>query len=266
VAQEKWIIDGPKVLDIDGISNLKVGLIGGQVNIVASDDTGVHIEVHDVTGRDLKIAVDGDTLEIDHPQLRWDNFIDVFQSFNGKAKADISISVPRNVTLKFGAVTASGLISGLEDNASISTVSGDLVIDSIQGDLQLNSVSGEISVRNHTGSISANSVSGDLTAQGEIRKFKSDSVSGDVFLDITGSPDEIRINTVNGSITTRLAPDVSVQYTINSASGRLQLDDTEIRSVWGTHTSKYGTLDRLWLDFKANTVSGNISVVHAVAS
>ena len=126
--------------------------------------------------------------------------------------------------------------------------------------------SGEISVRNHTGSISANSVSGDLTAQGEIRKFKSDSVSGEVFLDITGSPDEIRINTVNGAITTRLAPDVPVQYTINSASGRLQLDDTEIRSVWGTHTSKYGTLDRLWLDFKANTVSGNISVVHAVAS
>jgi len=266
VAQEKWIIDGPKVLDVDGISNLKVGLIGGQVNIIATDDPGVHIEVHEVSGRDLKIAVDGDTLEIDHPQLRWDNFIEVFRSFNGKAKADISISVPRNVALKFGAITASGLISGLEDNASISTVSGDLVIDSIQGDLQLNSVSGEIAVRNHNGSIYANSVSGDLTAQGEIRKLKSDSVSGDVFLDVAGSPDQIRINTVSGAITTRLAPEVPVQYTINSASGRLQLDDTEIRSVWGTYTSKYGTLDRLWLDFAANTVSGNISVVHAVAS
>ena len=266
MAQEKWIIDGPKIIDVDSISTLKVGLIGGQIDIIATDDPGVHIEVHEVSGRDLKISVDGDTLEIDHPQLRWDNFIDVFKSFNGKAKADLSISVPRNIALKFGAVTASGLISGLASSASISTVSGDLVIDGIEGDLQLNSVSGEISVRNHAGAISANSVSGDLIAQGSIHKFKSDSVSGDVFLDVTGTPYDYRINTVSGAITTRLASDIAAKYTINTVNGRLQLDNAEIRGIHGNYSSKYGALDREWLDFKANTVSGNISVVHGAES
>ena len=37
MAQEKWLVDGPKVIDIDGINKLKVGLIGGQVNIIFAD-------------------------------------------------------------------------------------------------------------------------------------------------------------------------------------------------------------------------------------
>ena len=48
MAQEKWLVDGPKVIDIDGINKLKVGLIGGQVNIVGHDEPGVRIEVNSV--------------------------------------------------------------------------------------------------------------------------------------------------------------------------------------------------------------------------
>ena len=62
MAQEKWLVDGPKVIDVDGINKLKVGLIGGQVNIVGHDEPGVRIEVNSVQGRELKITVDGDTL------------------------------------------------------------------------------------------------------------------------------------------------------------------------------------------------------------
>jgi hypothetical protein len=69
---------------------------------------------------------------------------------------------------------------------------------------------------------------------------------------------------VSGNITTRLAAGVAAQYRINTVSGRLQLDDSEITGVRGSYTGKYGTLDRTWLEFKANTVSGNVSVLHAV--
>jgi hypothetical protein len=36
--------------------------------------------------------------------------------------------------------------------------------------------------------------------------------------------------------------------------------------VRGGFTSNYGTLDKSWVDFKANTVSGNISVLHTVTA
>ncbi len=267
MAQEKWMIDGEKIIDIDMIRKLKVGLIAGQVDIVVHDEPGARVEVHSVTGRELKVTIDGDTLEVDHAQLRWDNFIEVFSSWRGgTAKADISIRVPRDVALKFGVVSASALITGLTEDAQISTVSGDLVVDNLYGDLQLNAVNGEIAVRNHYGSINAHTVSGDITASGEIMKFVADTVSGDVFLDISGVPDEVRVNTISGNVTTRLAADVPVQYRINTVSGRLQLDNSEIRGIRGAYTGKFGALDQRWLDFKANTVSGDVSVLHAVTA
>ncbi len=79
MAQEKWLVDGPKTIDIDSARTLKVGLIGGQIDIVAHDEPGVRVEVHSVSGKELKVSVDGDTVEIDHPQLGWDNWIDVFR-------------------------------------------------------------------------------------------------------------------------------------------------------------------------------------------
>jgi DUF4097 and DUF4098 domain-containing protein YvlB len=266
MAQEKWLIDGPKVIDIESVRKLKVGLIAGQVDIVGHDEPTARIEVHSVSGKELRVSIDGDTLEIDHPQLRWDNFIEVFRTFRGTAKADISIMVPRDVALKFGVVSASGLISGLTEDASISTVSGDIVVDGVYGDISLNAVSGELAVRNHYGNIAAHTVSGDITASGEIVKFSSDGVSGDVFLDIAGSPDEVRVNTVSGNVTARLASGFGAQYKVNTVSGRLQLDNSEIRNIRGSYTGKYGTLDRSWLEFRVNTVSGNIAVLHSSES
>jgi hypothetical protein len=266
MAQEKWLIDGEKIIDIEMIRKLKVGLIGGQVNIVGHDEPGARVEVHSVRGKELKVTIDGDTLEIDHPQLSWDNFIDVFRSFRGSASADISIMVPRDVELKFGVISASALISGLTEDAKVSTVTGDVVIDNHYGDLELNAVSGEISVRNHYGKIAAHTVSGDVTASGEIMSFSSDGVSGGVFLDIKGTPDLVRVNTISGDVTARLEPGVPVQYKINTVSGRLQLDDSEFTGVRGGYTGKFGTLEKQWLEFRANTVSGNISVLHAVSA
>jgi Putative adhesin len=262
VAQEKWLVAGPKTIDVENVRKLKVSLISGQVDIVGHDEPGVRVEIHSVSGRDLKVAVEGDTLEVDHPQLNWDNWLDVFKSFRGNARADVSIMVPRDVSLKFGVVNAEALVSGIHDNASISTVNGDLVIDSMRGDIQINSVSGEISVRNHAGRLAVHSVNGDITASGAIEGMTAEVVTGDVYLDVTGIPDELRLSTVSGHVTARLDAEVPVSYTINTVNGRLQLDDSEISGVRGRYTGKYGTLDGRWLDFRANTVTGNVSVLH----
>jgi len=266
MAQEKWLIEDAKTIDIGLVRNLKVSLIAGKVDIIGHDEPTARVEVHSVSGKALRVSIDGDTLEVDHPQMSWDNFIDVFKSFVGTAKADVSIMVPRDIALKFGVISATALISGLTEDASISTVSGEVVVDNVYGDLQLNSVSGELAVRNHYGAISAKTISGDITATGEIMKFSGNTVSGDVFLDVAGTPDEITVSTVSGGITTRLVPGVAAQYRINTVSGRLQLDDSEISGVRGSYTGKYGELDKTWLDFKANTVSGNVSVLHSVSA
>ena len=268
MAQEKWLVlpGETKVIDVDAVRKLKVGLVGGQIDIIGHDEPGARIEVHSVSGRDLKIVVDDDRLEIDHPQLRWDNFIEVFRSMRSSAKADISVLVPRDVALNFGIVSASALVAGLTTDAKLSTVSGALVVDGLTGDLELNSVSGELSVRNHVGRINAHTVSGDFTASGNIPRLSCDAVSGNVLLDITGTPDEIRTNSVSGDLTVRIPDAVGARYRINTLSGRIQLDNSRISSSFGKgYTGTTGTLDGSWVDIIANSVSGGVSVLRRLA-
>ncbi len=60
---------------------------------------------------------------------------------------------------------------------------------------------------------------------------------------------------------------VAAGITINTVGGRIQLDDSEITgTVRGSYTGKYGELDQHWLEFRANTVGGNISVLHSVSA
>jgi hypothetical protein len=264
MAQEKWLVSGPKVIDIESVTRLKVGLIGGQVDIVAHDEPGTRVEVHSVTGRELRIALDGDTLEIDHPQLSWDNWLESIKLFRGAEKADLSVMVPRAVALRLGVVSAEALVSGLTEDAVLSTVNGSVVVDGLTGKLEINAVSAEIAVRNHTGIVNVQTVTGDVTASGAVHRFSSDGVSGDVFLDLTGIPDDVRVNTVSGAVTLRLDDGVPARYRIHTVQGTLQLDDSSVKGVRGKYTGSYGELDKLWVDFSANTVSGDVSVLHSV--
>ena len=171
MAIEKWVIapGESRVIDLELVRKLKVSLIGGKVDVIAHDEPGARVEISGVTGKDLMVAIDGDILEIDHPQLRWDNFIDVFKGFVGSAKAEVSILAPRHVALKLGVVSGDALVSGFTTDAKFSTVSGDLVLDNHEGDVELSSVSGEMSAGNHIGRITAHSVSGDVVATGDMR-------------------------------------------------------------------------------------------------
>jgi hypothetical protein len=261
---ETWLVDGPKVIDVEGVRRLKVALLGGQVDVVGHDEPGARVEVHSVRGRDLRVRFEDGVLEVDHPQVRWDDWLETFRNFSTTAAADVSIMVPRAIALKLGAVGASALVSGLVTDASISTITGALVVDDVRGDLQVNSVSGEITARGHAGRLSAKTVSGDVTVAGEIPSFTADSVSGDVLADLAGSADSVRVNTVSGAVTIRLDSELATTYSINTVSGRMQLDDLPVSGLRGRYTAQSGAPGDRRVDVRVNTVSGAVSVLHAV--
>ncbi|GAA4161283.1 DUF4097 family beta strand repeat-containing protein [Gryllotalpicola daejeonensis] len=267
--EEKWLINPgqAKTIDLDGITSLKIGLIGGQVDVIGHDEPTTRVEISGVTGKDIKVTAENGRLEIDHPQLRWDNFLDVFRSWQGKARADVSVLVPRNVALKLGTVSGHALVSGLISDARLSTVNGDLTADTLVGNVELNAVSGELAVQNHLGAVKANTVNGDVTASGTLSRVTVDGVSANVFLDVRGIPDSIRHNTVSGDLTMRLDDDAPARFRINTVSGVLQMENTIYRGS-GARNFDYqdGPLDKLWIDVNANSVSGNVSVVRRPAN
>lgn len=269
MAQERWLVmpGETKTIDFEVVRGLKVSLIGGQVDVIGHDEPTARVEVSDVSGKELKISIDGDQLEVDHPQWRWDNFIDVFRSWRGKARADVTILVPRDVVLKLGVVLATALVSGLVTDAKLNTVSGEITADGLVGDLDLNTVSGELTARDHRGEVAVHTVSGDITVSGSVPKFSVDSVSANVYLDLFDVPYEVSTNTVSGDVTMRLDEGVGVRYRLNTVSGVAHLDGTTIvrGSMGKTYSHQTGSLEGRWLDMSASSVSGNISVVRRPA-
>ncbi len=263
---EKWLIQPgeTRVIDVDGIRRLKVGLVGGQVDVVAHDEDGVRIEVHAVTSKELRITAQDGAVEIDHAQLRWDNFLDAFRNFgSGGPRAEISIAVPRSIALTLGVVSASALVSGLESGAKLNTVSGDVIVDGLTGDISVHSVSGDVQMRSITGTLSANSVSGDIAATGTIRTASVDTVSGSALIDSTGPAQSITFNTVGGAATVRLDEDVATKYALRTVSGKLRVDgvDRSAGSIGSSWTGTVGELSGSFADVRANTVSGDVTVL-----
>ena len=259
---EKWIVHPgeSRVIDIESVHKLKVGLVGGQIDVIAHDEPGIRIEVHAVTIKDLRIEATGDTVEIDHPQLRWDNFLEVFRNFGaGGPKAEISVAVPRSVALTLGVVSASALVAGLENDVRLNTVSGDIIVDGLTGDLQINAVSGDVQAHQLVGALSANSVSGDVAATGTLRKATVDTVSGSIMLDTTGAVHQIGLNTVNGNATVRLDQTLAANYVARSVSGRVQLAGV-VRSGSGptNFTGSTGALSGRVADILATTRAGGV--------
>lgn len=262
---EKWLIapGEERVIDIASASRLKVGLVGGQVDVIAHDEPGIRIEVSGVTVKDLRVESDGTQVEIDHPQIGWDNFLDVFRNFGaGGPKAEVSIAVPRAIALTLGVVSAGALVSGIRNDAKLNTVSGDLIADGITGDLTANSVSGDVQVRGLTGSINANSVSGDVAVTGSLRKATVDTVSGSILIDAVGDMNTINLNTVSGGTTVRLDETLPANYVLRSMTGRITVDGVE-RSSGGpsSYTGQAGELAGSFVDVRANSVSGGVTVL-----
>ena len=262
---EKWLIKPgeTRVIDLEDIRKLKVGLVGGQIDVVAHDEPGVRIEVHSVTIKDLRIEASGDVVEIDHAQLRWDNFLESFRNFgSGGPKAEISVAVPRGIALTLGVVSASALVSGLASGARLNTVSGDIIVDGLTGDLTVNAVSGDVQIRSLDGTLSANSVSGEIAATGAIRKATADTVSGDVLIDSTGRVDSVGVNTVSGDTTVRLDEGHAANYVLRTVSGRVTVDGTKRSGSGPTNwTDSVGELSGSFADVRANSVSGAVTVL-----
>jgi len=262
---EKWLIapGEERVIDIASATRLKVGLVGGQVDVIAHDEPGIRIEVHGVTIKDLRVESDGTQVEIDHPQIGWDNFLEVFRNFGaGGPKAEISIAVPRDIALTLGVVSAGALISGIRNDAKLNTVSGDIIADGISGDLTANSVSGDVQIRGLVGSVVANSVSGDVAVTGTLRRATIDTVSGSVLIDAIGDANTVNLNTVSGGVTVRLDETLPANYVLRSISGKLLVDGIQ-RSSGGpsNYTGQMGELAGSFVDVRANTVSGGITVL-----
>lgn len=258
---ERWTVRSgeTRTITLEGVRRLKVGVIAGTVDVVGHDEPWARVEVHRVDGRDLQISLDDGALTVAHPLLQWSNLLASLTSLGTeRGRVEVSILVPRHVSLTYGQVTAQALVAGVTAGADVSTVSGDVQLDGVAGSVQVNTVSGDVEATGLDGDVQVHAVSGEVTVSGTSRRIGVDTVSGDVLLDLHGIVDAISVNGVSGDVTIRVDHDVALEVVTNTVSGRGSVAGVALPKRGGRHSDPgAGATARVTL----NSVSGDQAVV-----
>jgi DUF4097 and DUF4098 domain-containing protein YvlB len=271
---ETWQVDDHKVIEVgseqDPVRRLRVGLVGGRVDVVAHDDPEGRLEVHSVDGRPLEVSWEGGTLAISHPQARWDKLLTGLadtlkgEPWSFKDTAQLSVAVPRGVTVQIGTVSAEGVVASITDHVELRTVSGAFTLDGVTGSVVARTVSGTVEARGQVGDMRMDSVSGSFTVQSDgAPTLAAKTVSGSLSVDAVAAPLSIAFSSVSGGLVLRQADRTGYDVDLRSVSGHVV--------VGGQQVTGYGSVKHQRHDpgatmrVKASTVSGDITLLSASA-
>ncbi|MFE9929087.1 DUF4097 domain-containing protein [Streptomyces sp. NPDC005533] len=284
-SQSTWHVAAPQKVTFEApVTELRVRVVSGTVNVVAAEEGPARLEVTEVDGPPLYVVQDGGTLTVSYEDVPWNGsqgFKQWFESKPWKAwagsatgrkawerSAAITLTVPAATRVQVAAVDATAFVSGISGGTEVTEVSGDATLVGLSGRVKAHSVSGAVEAQSVTGDLRFHSVSGGLTVvDGEGVSVRADSVSGDMLLDLdldpaAARPVDIALNSVSGQVAIRLPHPADARVEANTATGGVSnaFEDLRVsgqlgaKRITGTLGSGTGTL-------RATTVSGGIALL-----
>jgi hypothetical protein len=214
----------------DAFTRLNVDWVSGHITVKPGESDVVTIS-------------EPDGFDEDH-QLRWiikDDCLSVYFCKSHLSadsifdKKDLVITLPKSIPLEevdIDSVSAGAEISSLHQLNSFE-------LDTVSGNARLTDISAR--------ELSLDTVSGQLSGSVSTRDLRMDSVSGAVDLTLASVPDEIKGDSVSGSISVAMPACDAVQLRLDSTSGAINSDFASDPSA-----------DRL---FDIETVSGGITLI-----
>lgn len=260
---ERWRIEEPQSLDLEGVRRLHVRLVAGGIDVVGSaenaDSRAARVEITDLAGP-LNVELADGTLTITHERLTWGGLFDWVGG--DRASAVLSVSVPPDCPVELGVVSANAVVSGIAaDRTAVKSVSGGITLDGVRSDISAKTVSGDLETRRLAGTLAFTTVSGDLTVvAGSSGSVRAETVSGDLILDLdlqTGG--RINVSSVSGDVTVRMPGSVGLRVDVKSMSGSLSsaFDGVNEERRPGVARMR-GQIGDGSGSFSAKTVSGDI--------
>ncbi|WP_329379357.1 DUF4097 domain-containing protein [Streptomyces sp. NBC_01351] len=296
--QKTWSAAEPQKLTFEEpVTELRVRLVGGTVNVVAADEGPARLEVAEVDGPPLYVVQEGGVLTVSYEDLPWNGsqgFKEWFDSKPWKAwsgssalgrkawerSAAVTLTVPAGTKVQVAVVGATTFVSGISGGTDVNGVSGGATLVGLSGRVKAHTVSGSVEVQSVTGDLGFHSVSGGLTVvDGAAVKVRADSVSGDMLIDLdldldaghdaAGSrpPVDITLNSVSGQVAIRLPHPADARVEANTATGGVSnaFEDLRVSGQFGAKRIT-GTLGSGTGTLRATTVSGGIALLRRPAA
>jgi hypothetical protein len=218
--------DFQKSYSLTSGGQIKIGNISGDIVVTGYDGNAILVSA-------TKEGRDSDKIDVE--DLSSGNRIDVRVRYpkhcNCNASINFKVQVPRSISYDF---------------ESISSVSGSVEMQGVTGSIHANSVSGEVRVKDVSGSVNANSVSGSVEV--EIQKLSGN--------------DDMKFNSVSGSVNVRLPGNIDADVDMSTMSGSLKTDfPLEVqKEKYGPRNSARGRLGDGSRRLRMSSVSGSLTL------
>ncbi|MFD3697469.1 DUF4097 domain-containing protein [Streptomyces sp. NPDC058646] len=288
--QMTWSVAEPQKLTFEEpVTELRVRLVSGTVNVVAAEAGPARLEVTGVDGPPLHVVQEDGVLTVSYEDLPWNGsqgfkqWVEAkpWKAWSGSASgrkawersAAVTLTVPAATRVHVAAVDAAAFVSGISGGTDVHGVSGDATLVALSGRVKARTVSGSVEAQSVTGDLGFHSVSGGLTVvDGVGVSVRADSVSGDMLIDLdldpaASRPVDIALNSVSGQVAIRLPHPADARVEANTATGGVSnaFEDLRVsgqlgaKRITGTLGSGTGTL-------RATTVSGAIALLRRPAA
>ncbi|MEU8438229.1 DUF4097 family beta strand repeat-containing protein [Streptomyces sp. NPDC029216] len=284
--QMTWSVPAPQRLTFEQpVTELRVRVVGGTVNVVAAEDGPARLEVTEVDGPPLHVVQEGGVLTLSYEDLPWNGSQGFKKWFEGKPwkawsgsspdgrkawerSVTVTLAVPAATAVQLATVSATAFVSGISAATEVNGVSGDATLVGLSGRVKAHTVSGSVEVQSVTGELGFHSVSGGLTVvDGAGGSVRADSVSGDMLIDLAldpaaPKPVDIVLNSVSGQVAIRLPQPADAKVEANTATGSVSnaFEDLRVTGQLGAKRIT-GTLGKGSGTLRATTVSGSIAVL-----
>lgn len=289
--QKTWSAAEPQKLTFEEpVTELRVRLVSGTVNVVAAEEGPARLEVSEVDGPPLYVVQEGGALTVSYEDLPWNGsqgfkqWLEAkpWKAWSGGASsgrkawersAVITLTVPAATQVQVAAVDATFFVSGISGGTDVNGVSGDATLVGLSGKVKAHTVSGSVEAQSVTGDLGFHSVSGGLTVvDGAGASVRADSVSGDMLIDLdldpaAPRPVDITLNSVSGQVAIRLPHPADTRVEANTATGGVSnaFEDLRVSGQLGAKRIT-GTLGAGTGTLRATTVSGGIALLRRPAA
>lgn len=296
---ERWTLEGPDTVTLDRVGELKVKLVAGHVDVVATEGPP-RVEVHEIEGDPVIVTHEDGVLTVGYEDLGGvfdfdggsamqalsglgDALRDLFENgrsgsaedwvrqfswFGRKRHAVVSIAIPRQSQVNLNVVSATAVVAGVDGLTKVKSVSGDVALDGLSGTVDAHTVSGAVEAQVLSGRLSFVTVSGDLTvAEAASDRIEGRTVSGDLLADVDLATDgKLNFSSVSGDVTVRLAEATGARVDVRTTSGRTASGFTQlVREHKPGNKRVHGAIGDGSGKVEVSTVSGDVHLLPRIA-
>jgi hypothetical protein len=134
-----WTIEAPTSLNFDGVTDLRVRLIGGSVAVLATEGTP-SLDVASVTGDPLEVTYEDGVLTVSHENLTWEGLLKWLRPQRHSAEADAQVhlhSISGDVRSEFAELTQLSAPASHSVSGSLGAGSGSVSVTTMSGRVML---------------------------------------------------------------------------------------------------------------------------------